>query len=234
VRSTDGTSFTEAQITAFRETGSSTQQPQAYVSIHIAGVAYANAFLSAAPAAALYKTTDHGATWVLVPTSTLNYDQTSTALAGFHFPWHDNVAESIMYEGYVTVGTGDRVFRINGAARIDISPTISGDIYGVRFWRMVVTSTKDRTKVAASLVNSQAPFTTQQVVSTDSGATWTVIHQDNIYLHVHLADDHRVGYWWGSSGAIGFMNDFATIQDKRGNIPDDFGGIGINKMIAGL
>src|SRR5690606_2511159 len=95
VYSTDGVNFTEVQITSHRTTNGATLVSAAlYMSIHTAGVAYTYAFTSTGnpAAAALYKTTNYGATWAAVSTSTLNVAPgiTQTAL---HFPWHNNTAE---------------------------------------------------------------------------------------------------------------------------------------------
>lgn len=242
VRSTNGTSFTEAQITAHRRTATGFSTPPIYMSINTGGVAYTQVFTSTAnePTNEYQKTTDHGATWTTVPSSELNFNTTDlNLLAGLHFPWHGNASEQIAYQGHVdVVGSDEEVnlYRVNGTTRTDITPATGGNNYTLRRFRGLSTSTADRQKVAVSGVAVLAGPTTsrKQWVSIDSGATWTLINENDDYFAVHLTDNHRVGYWWGENGAIGFMSDFATIQDKRGNIPTDFPGIGGFANILGL
>jgi hypothetical protein len=242
VRSTDGTTFTEAQITAHRRTTASFAQPPIYMSINTAGVAYSQAYTatSGQPPTDYYKTTDHGATWSLVSAASLNFDTTNAELlALLHFPWHNNASESIVYQAHVEISGSDEVntlYRINGTTRTDVTPATGGNNYVPRQSRTASTSNKDRSKVAlaATAVLAGPTDSRKQFVSGDSGASWTLINENEDYIGVHITDNHRIGYWWGDNGAIGYMSDFATIEDKMGNIPDDFPSIGAFENILGL
>jgi len=234
VRSTDGTTFTEVQVTAHRST-LEPSFPQAYVSINTAGVAYCVAFTSTGdPAAtALYKTTNHGAGWAAVSTGVLNYNTNLSALGGLFFPWHDNAGETLFYSGAPNLIGNDKLYRISGATRTEIQPSAGGDTLTPRRPRMLSLSNIDRTKIA--LVTSiHDAGDRRQWTSLNSGTTWTLILEDTDVRHVHITDNYQVGYWWGDNGKIYYMNDFATLQDRRGNIPTDFGSIATFTNILGL
>jgi hypothetical protein len=237
VRSTNGTSFTEAQVTAFRSTVEDSF-PQTYMSIHTAGVAYCIAFKTTGNPATtgLFKTTDHGANWTEVASTVLNFRNGFSVLGGLYFPWHDNAAETIFYAGGLDSSGDERMDRTIGTSRTVITPVTGGEDLTPRVQRMFSASNRDRSKIA--LVTSQTTagpsVDRKQWTSLDGGDNWTLIHEDGDYRHVHITDNYQVGYWWGDNGKIAYMDDFATLQDRRGNIVDDFGSIGRFANILGL
>ena len=233
VYSTNGTSFTEVQVTAFRETDGDGMRPSVYMSIVTAGVAYTTAFKSTGsnPDFALYKSTDHGASWSLVTTP--NVAGVNILVGTLHFPWHDNASENRVLWGQTQV-PAEALIRTNADnSQTDISPTINGDTYGARTNRSVATCTRQRNVIVAVATETGGNHAIFR--SVNNGDSWVVIDPNNVnHVHCHVTDNPLVYYLWGNSGAIALVRDGITIQDKRGNIPADFPGAGTFESIVGV
>lgn len=227
----DGANWTEKQITAFRNTSFGVRAAL-YVSIHTAGVAYAEAIKTAdypTGAGALYKTTDYGANWALVSAAVLNVDPGISEAGALHFPWANNAAETIVLYGVRTSDLdGNFTFRTLGAVTTDITPVVGGLHYGPRVAGYLKTSTMDNNSVA--MIGSEAAGATGILfTSRDRGTTWTVaLNPSTPYNWVHVPDDPNVIFLCGVGGAFAYSSDFGvSIQDKSGNIPTDFPSAGI-------
>ncbi len=180
-----------------------------------------------------------GGSWAAISSPNLS----GTGLPGWiHVPWHDNDNSVVFYGASTAEPSADKVYRANGAARTEITPTAGGNSYTCRFPRGVDSCAINGNRVVLCGHNDPTGSNNHNAVfaSKDRGDTWTVIYgpittTSADYLSVRCAgDDEDVFYLFGPGGRIAYSGDFAAtpIKDKRGNL-GDFAGIGRFVNICG-
>ncbi len=221
---------TETQITAFYSTTpGGAQFPGLFVSSRLPGVAYIGAYtasgLQAAAESDIYRLSGTFAS----PTAQ-SAGANDILPRCIHRSWADN--ENTMYwtvgNFAESVANRSHIYRkVGSAAREDITPTIGGNHQGLFLTRGLHTCPVDANTVLAAVAGNT---TSGVVMSRNKGTAWTQISAGTTtdYASAEVAgNDRNVGYVWGNSGAIGYV-DLATgtIDDRRGNIPVDYPSIG--------
>ena len=156
-----------------------------------------------------------------------------------HVPWQDNLNEYIVYHGHMTKGSSYnyRLFRTPSAGTLgsDISPSLSGKVYGVNRYSFAVrTFDQDRKYVLLCGIGNdttaaEADDKFAAFISSNYGDTWTnivaTLNQSDPHPEhgAFAADTQEVLYLWGTQRFISASYDFgATIIDKRGNLNSSF------------
>lgn len=184
-------------------------------------------------AAALFCTTDWGATWVEV---TDFIDPGAGQGGTLHIPWPTNAGEQIAYYGHYDDATVDafRLMHNDGATQTDISPTASAIDYGVFGGTFGVrTYDSDRQYMALGgygndTSSSPADDKAGLWVSSNAGAAWAeilapVAAAANAPRGLQIAfsgTDPDVLFAWGgkSDGSIAsiyYSSNFGTTLDSR-------------------
>lgn len=167
----------------------------------------------------------------------------------FHFP-HDNgdndphdkgpSGSTIIYGERGPWNTGIRA-QINGGY-VDIpDPQYDGNDYGIGYvisaqW-LLHTYPLDEDYLLAACSRSGGPW--RIFYSDDFGTTWTHLTGSSGYRYAGISgSDVNVAYLCGNSGKIAIVPDLytgspPTIQDKQGNIPTDFPGVGNFYFLVG-
>ncbi|NDJ59939.1 MAG: hypothetical protein GYB67_02375, partial [Chloroflexi bacterium] len=151
-------------------------------------------------------------------------------LAGeIHVPYHDNPNEDIFYYGWydvTTVVSNIRLYRHQNGISTEVSPLqtslgVGPAIDGIT--KKIHTCDLNRRLVLACLYR----WDTQRGVwtSTDGGDTWTErvgLSLTTPWAGGHVSSDQQTLYLWGAGIAV--SPDFgATITDKSGDLPSNFG-----------
>lgn len=122
-RTTDGTTWSEAQLTGFYNSSVASQvnqrTPTAWVSAKIPGRCYAFAFTATgtnqSATSRLYRSDDYGATWAIAPGFT-NAQSLGYCL---HFPWQDNDNDKYAYWTKNDTSTTVTLMRTNTLTGVD-------------------------------------------------------------------------------------------------------------------
>lgn len=244
INSIDGgaTWGSEVQITSHYWTSAGGNNPPLYLSPKTNNLIYAAAFTNTATPATLdgYKSTNGGAAWVaLTDPDILPLGQMGR---GLHVPWPSNASELIVYHCAVdkSVGTDLKTKRVNSTSIADITPTdASAREYGP-FWDQFAIRTFDRDRRHVVMAGEASGSFRAAFVSDDFGDNWTRIVDAIAAANpaprgvAFAGDTQTVIYLWGFLGYLSYTQDSGDlVEDKRGNIPDDFPSIGTILGIAG-
>jgi hypothetical protein len=215
---TDGSTWTEVQITSFYFTVGAGRDIALYVSEHIASQAYAGAFLTTGVTATsdLFKTIDDGASWAQIAGNPVTSSMGSEPGGGLHVPFNDNPNDMILYWNRRTDSPSEtNVFiRTNGATETDITPVTN---YGPRDHHAVSSNPVNRQQMLACLTHEPSD---DYIVfsSNDGGDNWTALttaaDRADTYTNCSVVDT-GAAYLWGGGGRVGYSIDRATI-DERG------------------
>ncbi len=166
-----------------------------------------------------------GGSWAAIS----NPNISGTGLPGWiHIPWHNNADTTVFYGASTAEPSDDRVYRADGAARTEITPSADGQAYSCRFPRSIDTCAINGNRVVMCGYGDPSGGMNQNAVfaSKDRGNTWSVVYGPVTtagadYLVVRCAgDDEDVFYLLGDA-KIQYTADFGvTLQDKRGNLGD--------------
>lgn len=184
--------------------------------------------------------------WDEIRKSQTDTPGSGTPIAGFAYgaqyvgdllvPWAQ-ATDDVIYFGGAPQGIGEnRLYRgslASGAAPTEITPLDGADKYGPVFAHGLDASPENRLRMvmlgfwgdSSNLIQKMGIFT-----STDGGDTWAVLlapaaFSTGSYVHAQMTDDETI-FLYGANGAIGLVTDFATIDDKRGDLLSSFPAIG--------
>lgn len=224
---TNGLTWTEAQITAHYDTNTSDGWlPGLWVSPITAGFARALVWTATGALgtfdAAAYETPDYGATWSPVSSPTID---NGVGLGPLVVPY-GNSGATAYYAHSTGSGTLDpRLYRSVGASAVDISPNLSGVRYGPVSYGLRAISIPDDNPDFLVLIgvdeyNAFSPigvFTTANATATPP--TWaTLITPDAAtpYADCYISAANAI-YLIGGNGAIAF-SDGVSVDSRIGNI----------------
>lgn len=223
---TDDSTYTETQITSFRQTSTGYGvTPAVYVSSRNAGRVYAQAYSATGSAdaatIALYESANGGSTWAAATAITTTAQ--TVPLAKMEVPFNVTDDLTLLWGEYRGVPTSFRLYRSVGTTETDISPT---GPYGPVGSRGIVISL-DNPNYAAVAGRANLGATTNRVwVTSDLGnasPTWTAVtnattDSNLAYSGVALTGTSNL-YLWGTAGKIAYSDDFgAFIDSKKGNL----------------
>lgn len=214
---TDGTNWTENNLTSFVHTTLSlNQRPTLIVSPHTAGLCFAGAY-SGTNAGAWYRSPDYGATFAAAAYP----DNFGIFQGGFcHRPYKDTT-DKLLYYGRMAGSAGSetlQTFRLgtDGVTETDITPSVG---LGPRDQRSIHSCDSNRLYMAAVFFDFPAGANLRYLYSSgDGGLNWTLRESSTAYRSVSVgSNDPSILYAWGAS-AIGFSSDYgAYVDDRTGN-----------------
>lgn len=248
-RTTNGTTWTESVVGAMAATGAYALQPGLFLSSRIPGLAYItvpnNSTLNAGATGRV--STNYGATWATyTPGATRpNLDSNLSPAMTIEIPFDDNPNQSIAYYASVTVpetvGSAQYLYRSNGATRVNIAPTNSGgQSFAGRHHMSIRTSPINRQRLVVCGLKTDGGGNKNSLVavSKNGGDTWVNLEElwgipgypIRAYTRAYMAgNDPNVIYLLGEQGRIGYVGDFATIDERSGNLT---GGLSISQFVA--
>jgi hypothetical protein len=238
---TDGLTWTNVNINANYENNyinnGSFWMPGLYVSPHVAGRAYTTTMLGLntqhGSGFQAYVTTNHGASWSLLSTSTCNITDDMFNAGCIVVPYQ-NTGGTTAYFGERGAGPNfgtAGLLRAVGSSKTDISPVVSGDAFGIDFNngnRQLAVADSDQNTVVLCGTNINGTNGVRKYgvfVSRNAGNTWTTVIQptttgaDQPYRGVYIAGNNpNVWYLIGINGAIGQVTDGLTVVSRKGNL----------------
>ena len=219
---------TETQITAHYSSTAGANVPGLFVSSRAPGEAYIGVFTASGATtsadASIYRLSGTFGS----PASYLTLNDAPAYC--IHKSWADG--DQTLYYSTVNftdgASTRNRIYRkVGSGSAVEITPTIGGNKQRAIYGRAFHTCPVDANTILAAVAGNT---TSGVVMSRDKGSTWTQISAGTTtdYNGAEVAgNDRNVGYVWGSSGAIGYVNlTTGAIDDRRGNIPTDYPSIG--------
>lgn len=228
---TDNSTFSsEINITSYYNNLGYFGKPSVYVSPKTPGLVYVGAFTATGgenSTAALYRSTDYGATWGASAALTAPSDNV-ILYPSFKIPFAHGDELTAFY-GTSQGFSSHLLYRSIGTGQVDITPTISSygytpfdtvrggiDISVINKNRLVMVGYRTGTATYAAFLTNDAFATTP---------TWTVIAADgtNARYCALAGDTISVGWLWGASNYIKQMSisgTTVTLADKAGNLSD--------------
>lgn len=220
---TDGSTWTEVQITGFTRTGQATT-PTLAMSRHTPGVAFAFAYTATgsgtAATSTLYVTEDYGATWAV---SAAPYPEcTNDSHLGncIALPYVGNQNNTTLLWTKRVSGV-EHLFKSIGATQTDIAPNNLGP--GLNYGKnaIAISPTDSNRILCCTRTGAEVSFTGSVYTSVDGGTTWTRIIDpvsSGRVFSAFIADDGQTIYLLGES-TIKYANDFGLNLDSRdGNL----------------
>ena len=238
---TDGLTWTNVNINANYENNSAingnTWIPGLYISPHIAGRAYVTTMLGVNTPQGSgfqgYVTTDYGATWNLLSSTTCNITDGMFNAGMIVVPYQNAAMTTAFFGGREQPGSfvTMQLLRAIGSSKTDISPIVSSEAYGVDFLtgnrQAAVADSDQNTVVLCGTHRNSSTGVRKYAVflSRNQGTTWSILiaptttAADQPYRQVYIAGDNpNVLYLVGINGEIAFVPDGVTIWNKRGNL----------------
>jgi len=231
-----GSTWTEVTVSALYSTATSGHgwsMGSLLTGLHLSsktpGLAYVTAYSTggASPQASFYKSLNYGASWAAIDKADI--DPGEGLSPTIDQPW-DYPSDGLVYHGYLEHGASD-FFKIRrtliGSSPSDITPTISGTFYGLRYatadWGMNVMAEDRQNIVLCGQNYEDDEFAT--FISNDAGQTWrtleTGVSAGETYLRAVFAGDKDVLYFWMGDNIIGYTQDGgASIDNRKGNWAD--------------
>lgn len=228
---TDNSTYSaEINVTSFYNNLGYFGKPSVYVSPKTAGLVYVGAFTATGgedSTAALYRSTDYGATWGVSAALTAPSDN-SILYPSFKIPFA-HTDELTAFYGTSQGFSSHLTYRSTGTGQADITPTIGGfgytpfdtirngiDISVVNKNRLVMVGYRSGTATYAAFLTNDAFAATP---------TWTVIAADgtNARYCALAGDTANIGWLWGASDYIKQMSisgTDVTLTDKAGDLAD--------------
>jgi len=226
-----GSTWTEVQVSAFASNAG-----RGYISHFTVGLADIPGSDSGGNQV-MFRTNDSGATWAEVvdpPNDGIAFPTTTTNQGDLHSPLEDNTEERIHYIWW-NDGSDLRLSRteLNGALT-DISPVVSGDVYGNLSRNALSTSPANRKRVAF-IGDTSAPAVSDKLfTSFNGGDTWVQKQESNLYSDLWMASDNAVYLLGATATPISYSPDFlVTIDNRVGNFADVVNGSFAGTGLAG-
>lgn len=223
---TDGLTWTEAQIDANYDTNYAFigSPPGLALNPHNAGEAYTSIYTATTgfAAAALRRTTDHGATWSSFSPSTSVGNTLANCVV---VPYQATDFQTIYYAHTTGSGTFDpRLYRTNASGTVDISPDFSGAKYSAHSFTRAFSVCDDNRNVGMLCGIDEYAGGSNRIVAISNNLeattpTWTVLlgPDPSIVYHQVYASSVNAFYLIGAGGAIAF-SDGVTVDSRIGNI----------------
>lgn len=233
-----GQTWNEVQVTAFRSTriGVVEEGPGCYVSHKFDGRIYTIAAIATAldPNREVYESLDNGVTWAAKPS--LGLANLFRYYYTLHVPIDDNPNDTTFYFGGRS-GTKDRTWRMEGGVATEITPQVAGvDVGPSTAGQWVLHTYPLDRQIVLMNARDLLAGTFHILTSDDAGDSWTLRDTISDYRFGGISGNNPdVAYLCGEA-AIGFVTDMLTdftIQDKLGNIPTDFPGVGKFHFLVG-
>jgi hypothetical protein len=238
---TDGLTWTNVNINANYENNSGTNgsiwTPGLYVSPHSAGRAYVSSMLGLnTPQGSgfqAYVTTNYGASWSLLSTSTCNITDDMFNAGMIVVPYQNTGGTTAYFGGREQPGSfvTMQLLRAVGSSKTDISPVVSGEAFGIDFNtgnRQVAVADSDQNTVVLCGTHRNGTNGVRKYgvfVSRNAGNTWTTVIQpttteaDQPYKQVYIAGDNpNTWYLIGINLSIAQVLNGSIIRNKKGNL----------------
>lgn len=243
---TNGTSWSIVQITAFYDTSANQFTPGLYLNPHSAGTAYVTAYTSTSgtPGTALYRTTDYGASWTLISNPAV---APGTGLAVCLVVAYPNGGDTVFY-AHSAGGAVAFMGVIGSGTPVNLSPVSGGQDYAPVFTNRALSISPTNANVAVlcgwnAYDGSEAGGvwrTTNLLTALQAGVrpTWVEV----------VAPTASFGIWWrayvsgndpgycyllGKAGNFGVLIN-NTFEDRSGNMAVDYPSAGAMLSLWGL
>jgi hypothetical protein len=224
---TDDSSYTETQVTAFYQTETGYGLvPAVYVSSRNAGIVYAQAFTATGKAdaatMALYRSANGGSTWAAA--SAVTTTAQTVSLAKMDVPINVTDDLTLLWSEYLDTPTSFRLYRSVGTTETDISPTGPYGPSGSRSLAISLDNPNYGLCMGTGYIGSAIIFRVWVTSNlSNSAPTWTALTDATTNLALRYTGASITGtsnlYIWGTQSKIAYSDDGGTFLDsKRGNL----------------